>query len=451
MHIGDNISDTDRVPTNWKEFIACRHCKQKLITYLSVKTLALSPGIMIRSDQKFITAGPIEPMSSNKASVINNEGKYASNSTEADSRVWRHCQQSNLKKQLVFSPDTDTYIIGLTNHKPGAETYIDLTPIGSEDTKILSLNELITSLQSDPDLAHVENETITTIIQSLYVSTGCDYNPFFSGIGKGMFLKAHFTYAEFINSNGSLSDVNVDRKERGYLAFLRLVGTAYFLKHRASYRGNKSPINLYHSCPSTTELEQHILWLNRIREHVWVQTLDEKNLLPSHSALRLQWLRTVWIVHMWAQSGSCQNVQLLIPEHYGWSKLEDKGYTFQWDTEEHVTAIRSNISKYTKGCKCKKSSCETKQCSCKQKGQTCGPGCRCVNCKNVRPETTQISPSPEQPLYYPAELEQSLLIGEEIELTTHSESSYTSDTDSNMDICTDEDTDSVVSDEDLDN
>ena len=48
------------------------------------------------------------------------------------------------------------------------------------------------------------------------------------GIGKGSFLRALF--AEFIKSSGSISDVNIVSKEQGYLAFLRLVGTTYFLQ-----------------------------------------------------------------------------------------------------------------------------------------------------------------------------------------------------------------------------
>ena len=86
-------------------------------------------------------------------------------------------------------------------------------------------------------------------------------------------------------------------------------------------RGNKLPINLFHSYPSTTELEQ---WLNRIREHVWVQMLDKIIVLPSRSALHLQWLRTVWIVHMWVQ---LDHIKLLIPEQCGWSKLHQNNHS----------------------------------------------------------------------------------------------------------------------------
>ena len=178
IHIHD-ISNMAHVPSNWKEFIACRQCKQSLAQYLSIKMLAFSPTVMNTTEQKFITAGPTEPMSCTMMGIISDEDQYKTDAQEADSRIWRHCQQSHLNRHYIFSPDTDTYVIGLTNHKQGAETFIDLTPIGSEDTKIMNINKLIDSMRSDPDLGFIEQDSLPTVIQALYASTGCDYNPFF--------------------------------------------------------------------------------------------------------------------------------------------------------------------------------------------------------------------------------------------------------------------------------
>ena len=179
----------------------------------------------------------------------------------------------------------------------------------------MNLNKLMDSTKSDPDLGFIEQDTLPTVLQSLYASTGCDNNPFFAGIGKGSFLEAFYTHAEFICSDGSFNTNN----EQGYLSFLRLVGTAYFLMYRGTYQGTKSPIHLFHSCNSTSALEKHIMWLNKIRKHVWVHTQEEKNLLPSHTALRFQWLRALWVVHMWSQACS-QHTELLPPTQYGWKK-----------------------------------------------------------------------------------------------------------------------------------
>ena len=96
--------------------------------------------------------------------TINNEMQYKTNAQEADI-IWQHCQQSHLNKHYIFSPDTDTYIIGLTNHKQGAETFINLTPVGSYDTKIMSLNELINCMKSDPDLEFIDQDTLPTILR----------------------------------------------------------------------------------------------------------------------------------------------------------------------------------------------------------------------------------------------------------------------------------------------
>ena len=36
------------------------------------------------------------------------------NAEEVDTRIWLHASKSDAKKLLIFSPDTDTYHIGIT-------------------------------------------------------------------------------------------------------------------------------------------------------------------------------------------------------------------------------------------------------------------------------------------------------------------------------------------------
>ena len=60
-------------------------------------------------------------------------------------------------------------------------------------------------------------------------------HPLQAGIGKATFMRIAFQHCSFINENsesspGTLVDI-ADTKEKGFLAFVRLVGTAYFKKH----------------------------------------------------------------------------------------------------------------------------------------------------------------------------------------------------------------------------
>ena len=75
------------------------------------------------------------------------------------------------------------------------------------------------------------------IIQAVYAATGCNYTSFFTGLSKSYFLKVLHQHAMFIASTetipGSLIDIR--NVESSTLAFIRLVGTAYFMKHRGAF------------------------------------------------------------------------------------------------------------------------------------------------------------------------------------------------------------------------
>ena len=106
-----------------------------------------------------------------------------------------------------------------------------------------------------------------------------------------------------------------------------------------------------------------------------MHTHNEKYLLPSHTALKLQWLRAVWVVHMRSQAGNYStNTRGAWVEKIRWHLHIQLG---------HGRKYYGNTKKLTKGCACKKNKCTSKQCGCRQKGLIRGPGCQCINCKNV--------------------------------------------------------------------
>ena len=93
----------------------------------------------------------------------------------------------------------------------------------------------------------------------LFIVSGCDYTSYFAGIGKAPFLNAFYQYSHFITSNkqeGSLSD-NDGKSEikKGFLSFVRLIGTLYFKKHLSAFVALKcvqTPVQLFNSIAGHT-------------------------------------------------------------------------------------------------------------------------------------------------------------------------------------------------------
>ena len=60
----------------------------------------------------------------------------------------------------------------------------------------MNLNKLIDSMKSNPDMAFIKQDTLPTMLQSLYASTGCDYIiPSLQELEKEVFLK-HSTHTQ---------------------------------------------------------------------------------------------------------------------------------------------------------------------------------------------------------------------------------------------------------------
>ena len=171
--------------------------------------------------------------------------------------------------------------------------------------------------------------------------------------------------------------------ESGFLAFLRLVGCAYFKKHRKAFPGVTSE-SLFHSFATVqSEVEQHYKWLEHICQKIWDRITFEDEMITSVSALKRHWQRSCWVLHMWRQAQENRMI-LAPPAGNGWLHQDGK-LVVDWDSKENIQSVRRRVDLLLKGCGCK-TGCNTNRCGCKNNGTSCGPGCRCTNCHNIQRE-----------------------------------------------------------------
>ena len=288
------------------------------------------------------------------------------------------CSPFSRDKKACSKPDV--YHIGLTII---AETQLDvivrLSPFNSIEQRLLDLPALLTS---DPDLAAVEESKIAPIIQTLFIVTGCDYISFFTGLGKTTFLNTLLEYAEFITSNTTSTPGTLTNEHNGYLSFLRLVGCAYFKKHKSAFLPSfPTPMTLFNSVQSASNHQRHEQWLDLIRDRIWARIQYEEDMTPSHEALLRHWKRSSWVSSVWNQAASNHIVHPPL-EDFGWKKPDPNTLMIDWDSESNVSRIREQVALIRKGCGCK-TGCSSSRCNCKKRNGYCGPGCKCTGCTNL--------------------------------------------------------------------
>ena len=130
---------------------------------------------------------------------------------------------------------------------------------------------------------------------------------FFNGLGKASFLATLLEYCGFIcaNSAGTLSDI--DPTSNGILAFSRLVGCAYFRKHKSIFSpAYPSPMTLFNSLHKDNQvpIHHHSAWLEQMRERIWSRIKYEEEMIPSDEALIRHWKRSCWVMTVWKQANS---------------------------------------------------------------------------------------------------------------------------------------------------
>jgi hypothetical protein len=394
-HCCDSLSRNTLIkPSKWREnLINCRICKRNLVKFIGEYLLS---SINLQPHQTLVIAGSFEGNLSHSAWMVTGNSKpqpepmYTCNANETDTRIWLHVSKTHHSKILVISPDTDVYHIGL----PLAcikekQVIVQLHPLSSRELKYLDLPALSNALGNDPDLAGIEPSILPRILQTIFITSGCDYISFFSKIGKGTFLRYFFQYASFITANdlhtpGTLADTEIEGNnyESGFLAFIRLIGTIYFKKYSTGFNQSSPAVHFRTFVNGTTSIRDiHCQWLDSIRQNIWHRINFDNEMIPSDTALHMHWKRSCWISHMWRQADV--NKMMLQPlTENGWT-LKDGKLMIIWDSEENFKVVRERVKTLTQGCKCK-TGCTTARCKCRKDGEVCKEGCQCYDCHNLQ-------------------------------------------------------------------
>ena len=158
----------------------------------------------LNDTQSFTIAGRFDFEQRDKAFTCTHSEKYEnvplkSDHEEADSKEWFYAVKCEHRNILIFSPDTDTVHIGLplVDQRNDKEVVIQLSDkLGHQS--FIYINKLIKCLKSDPDLGQVTNEGVCSIIQFLFIVSGCDYISFLLGLEKLDFYKLFSMLLSFL-------------------------------------------------------------------------------------------------------------------------------------------------------------------------------------------------------------------------------------------------------------
>ena len=134
---------------------------------------------------------------------------------------------------------------------------------------------------------------------------------------------------------GLLYDMETHNRLSGFLSFIRLVGTVYFTKHRASFDslyGHETPVHSYNATsPSLSPIDRHKVWIHNISIVVADRIKSEEERIPTYTSLWRHWLRTCLVTNLWKHSPSPEPYDSLPPpEQCGWLKLPNCTFIINW-------------------------------------------------------------------------------------------------------------------------
>jgi len=172
----------------------------------------------------------------------------------------------------------------------------------------------------------------------------------------------------------------------GFYSFLRLVGCEYFrsVASKFNYQIQSARANLLFNIAlveaAMDNKKAHLIWLDKIRSAVSLQSENEDHYLPSTDALEYHWKRVCWVAQVW-QSACINHIDFPKVEDYGWT-LSNGILSVVWDSEDNFQRCEKLVRFWTRGCQCRKGC--VRNCGCRRIKKSCGPGCLCIgSCKNA--------------------------------------------------------------------
>ena len=113
-----------------------------------------------------------------------------------------------------------------------------------------------------------------------------------------LFQNASFITGSSMADHGTLSDQD---NNKSIMAFYRIVAAAYFKKYRSAFE-NQSLESLFKTFADVGSSHTHVHFLKSIRDTIWARVPFEDQIAPSSGALKLHWVRSVWVIRMWSQA-----------------------------------------------------------------------------------------------------------------------------------------------------
>ena len=117
--VSEHYHTSTIMPSKWQDHVECHECKWSIVELIKLSLLQHGR-LLLREHQRLVISGCLSGENDNYAWILSSNellpeqmAVYHTSAEEADNRIWRHATQSCATKRLIYSPDTDTYNIGL--------------------------------------------------------------------------------------------------------------------------------------------------------------------------------------------------------------------------------------------------------------------------------------------------------------------------------------------------